>query len=401
MAAVGGAAALIFVRKAYRIVQEMAHKSTENVEETQTFGADPVESFITPQQFVEEQAGRMESNEGPLLIASCRDGNYMARRVVDKYEELVKRTGNSAEVLFLENIDREFTDTETGVRLNNHVGGADVFIFQALLSPPSGRTVNNNYMALLLAARGFREHGANRITAVLPYLTYARQDKPTKFQREPTTAKLMADLSRAAGIDRVIAWHPHSNQIHGFYADMPVNMLDPQTMFVVEYDDLKNRSDVIAVAPDAGATKMILHFSRRMGINSAIASKYRPQQEEAVITDIIGDFRGKKTAIVLDDMMSSGNTIFELVQKLVNEKGIEHVFIGASHNLCLPGTRDRLQQLHDDYNLERVTVTNSIPQTQEFEDLDFFHVRCLSEILCRTINRVHYNRSVSHIFQTR
>ncbi|MFW5728082.1 MAG: ribose-phosphate diphosphokinase [Spirochaetota bacterium] len=379
----------------------MARETSSSAEETKTLGADPVESFITPEQFVDEQARRMESNEGPLLIASCRDGNYMALRVVEKYQELVRRTGNDAPVLFLENIDRDFSDTETGVRLPDHVGGADVFIFQALLSPPNGRSVNNNYMALLLAARAFREHGANRITAVLPYLTYARQDKPTKFQREPTAAKLMADLSRAAGIDRVIAWHPHSNQIHGFYADMPVNMLDPQTMFTVEYAEFRNRSDVITVAPDAGATKMILHFSRKMGVNSAIASKYRPQQEEAVITDIIGDFRQKKTAIVLDDMISSGNTIFELVQKLVDEKGIERVFIGASHNLCLPGTRGRLQQLHDGYNLERVTVTNSIPQTAEFEELPFFHVRCLSEILCRTINRVHYNRSVSHIFQTR
>ena len=370
-------------------------------EETRSFGADPIESFITPRQFVDEQAGRMESNEGPLLIASCRAGDYMARRVVGKYNELVQRVENGAEVLAMESIDRDFTDTETGVRLPEHVGGADVFLFQALLSPPSGRTVNNNYMALLLAARAFREHGANRITAVLPYLTYARQDKPTKFQREPTAAKLMADISKTAGIERVIAWHPHSNQIHGFYADMPVNMLDPQTMFTVEYDEFRNRSDVIAVAPDAGATKMILHFSRQMGVNSAIASKYRPQQEEAVITDIIGDFRQKKIAIVLDDMISSGNTIFELVQKLVEEKGVERVLIGASHNLCLAGTRDRLQQLHEDYNLERVTVTNSIPQTQEFEDLPFFHVRCLSEILCRTINRVHYNRSVSHIFQTR
>lgn len=379
----------------------MAPYEQEKPEETQTFGADPIESFITPEQFVHEQAGRMESNEGPLLIASCRDGNYMAQRVVSKYNELVAHAGNGSSVAFLENVDREFSDTETGVRLNSHVGGADAFIFQALLSPPSGHTVDNNYMSLFLAARAFREHGANRVTAVIPYITYARQDKPSKFQREPTTAKLMADMARTAGIDRVIAWHPHSNQIHGFYADMPVNMLDPQTMFTVEYEEFKNRSDVIAVAPDAGATKMILHFSRQMGVNSAIASKYRPQQEEAVITDIIGDFRGKKTAIVLDDMISSGNTIFELVQKLVNEKGVERVFIGASHNLCLSGTRDRLQQLHDNYNLERVTVTNSIPQTQEFEDLPFFHVRCLSEILCRTINRVHYNRSVSHIFRTR
>jgi ribose-phosphate pyrophosphokinase len=358
-------------------------------------------SFILPEQFIDEQARRMESNEGQLLIASCRAGNYMARRVVDKYHELMEEHGSEANVDFFENIDQQFTDTESGVRLPGHVGGADVFLFQALLSPPSGSSINNNYLALLIAARAFREHGANRVTAILPYLAYARQDKPTKFQREPTTAKLMADLVKAAGIDRVVAWNPHSTQVHGFYADMPVNMLDPLQMFASEYEQFHGRSDVIAVAPDAGATKMILHFSRRMEVNSAIASKYRPQQEEAVITDIIGDFRGKKIAIVLDDMIASAGTMFELVQKLVEEKGIEEIHMGASHNLCLPNTAERLMELHENYNLKSVTVTNSIPQTPEFEELPFFHVRCLSEIFCRTINRVHYDRSVSAIFQTR
>ncbi|MFO8065913.1 MAG: ribose-phosphate diphosphokinase [Spirochaetota bacterium] len=358
-------------------------------------------SFVLPEQFVEEQTRRMESNEGQLLIASCRDGNYMARRVVDKYHSIMKAHGSTAELEFFENIDREFSDTETGVKLPHHVGGADVFLFQALLSPPSGRSINNNYLSLLIAARAFREHGANRVTAILPYVAYARQDKPTKFQREPTTAKLMADLSKTAGIDRVVAWNPHSNQIHGFYADMPVNMLDPLQMFAAEYAQFHGRSDVIAVAPDAGATKMIMHFSRRLEVNSAIASKYRPQQEEAVITDIIGDFRKKKVAIVLDDMIASAGTMFDLVQKLVEEKGVEEVHMAASHNLCLPQTAKRLQELHDSFNLRSVTVTNSIPQTKEFEDLPFFHVRCLSDIFCRTINRVHYDRSVSAIFQTR
>jgi ribose-phosphate pyrophosphokinase len=366
--------------------------NTEHTEES---------SFIYPRQFIEEQARRMESTEGQLLIASCRDGSYMAQRVVDKYRELLGDQDDSTGLVFLDNIDREFTDSETGVRLANHVGGADVFLFQALLDPSTPHSANNNYLSLLIAARAFREHGANRITAVLPYLTYARQDKPTKFMREPTTAKLMADLSKGAGIDRVVAWHPHSNQIHGFYADMPVNMLDPLTMFNAEFREFAGRDDVIAVAPDAGATKFIMHFSRELQINSAIASKYRPSQEEAVITDIIGDFRGKKIAIVLDDIVSSAGTMGELIHQLVDEKGIEEVYMGASHNLCLPGTRERLIELHEQYNLQRVVVTNSIPQTPEFEELSFFHVRCLSDILCRTINRIHYNRSVSGVFRSR
>jgi len=357
--------------------------------------------FVLPEQFLAEQARRVESNQGQLLIASCRDGTYMAERVVERYRRFLSEAGSNAEVTFLSNIDTQFSDTETGVRLAQHVGGADVFLFQALLSPVSGRSANDNLFSFLIAARAFREHGANRVTAVLPYLTYARQDKPTKFMREPTTAKLMADLSTAAGVDRVIAWDPHSNQIHGFYASMPVSMLDPLTMFSAEFAEFRGRNDVIAVAPDAGATKMIMHFAREMELDSAIASKFRPNQEEAVITDIIGDFRGKRIALVIDDMIASAGTVQDLVSKLVREKGIEEIYMGASHNLCLKDTRQRLQRMHEQFHLRKVIVTNSIPQTPEFEELSFFEVRCLSEALCRTINRVHYNRSVSEIFLPR
>ncbi len=363
--------------------------------------ADSERSFIFPEQYLEERSLRLESKQGPLLIASCTSGTYMAEQVVKEYGQMLARTGESEQLLFLKDVDRDFTDTETLVRLEQHVGGGDVFLFQSLLAPDEGYQVNNNYLKLLIAARAFREHGAHRITAVLPYLTYTRQDKPTKFQREPTTAKLMADLARTAGIDRVIAWNPHSTQIHGFYADLPVNMLDPLTHFNEEFAEFRGRDDVIAVAPDAGATKLILHFSREMDLNSAIASKHRPQAEQATITDIIGDFRGKKTAIVLDDMVASAKTVVELIRELVEHKGIQEVYMAASHNLCLPGTRERLEMLHRDYNLKRLVVTNSIPQTDEFTSLPFFEVRSLAPVFCHTINRVHYDRSVSEVFRQR
>ncbi len=355
-------------------------------------------SFISPEQYFQELSVRMESNQGRLLIASCRAGTYMADRVVENYRKHLQEIESKADVLYLRDIDRQFSDSETMVRLDTHVGGYDVFVFQSLLDPTNQYAVNDNYIAFLIAVRAFREHGANRITGVLPYLTYARQDKPTMFQREPTTAKLMADLARVAGVNRLIAWDPHSSQLHGFYGDTPVSMLSPVSTFCKEFAEFQNRDDVIAVAPDAGATKLVMHVSRLMGIRSAVASKYRPEQEEAVITDIIGDFRKKKVALVLDDMISSGGTIYDLVRKLVAEKGIEEVHLGASHNLCLPGTRDRLQELHENYSLKHVFVTNSIPQSPDFTELAFFREYCLSDILSRVVNRVHYNRSVSELF---
>ena len=122
-------------------------------------------------------------------------------------------------------------------------------------------------------------------------------------------AKLMADLSIEAGIDRLVTWHPHSDQLRGFYGSTPVEMLDPLPLFLNEFRHLRGRDEVIVVAPDAGASKLITYLGRGLNLNCAIASKYRPRAEEAVITEVIGDFSGKRVALVIDDMISSGGTI--------------------------------------------------------------------------------------------
>ncbi|MCF6159243.1 MAG: ribose-phosphate pyrophosphokinase [wastewater metagenome] len=353
--------------------------------------------FFTPERFAQEQVQKMEPPRGRLLFAGCRSSTYLLTRIVNRYKELLVKGGSKNDILHLENIDKQFSDTETCVRLDTHVSGYDVFLFQALFDPIASRSVDQNYMTLLIAARTFREHGANHITAVLPYLAYARQDKPTRFKREPTTARLMADLSIEAGIDRLITWAPHSNQTHGFYANISTNLLDALPLFIEEYRRFQDHDDVIAVAPDAGISKFVGHFGRVLNLKCAIGSKYRPRPEEAEISEVIGDFTGKTTAIVLDDMISSGGTVYAIIKKLVEEKGIQDVYLGISHNLCNERAYNYLKDLHKNYHLKEMIVTNSIPQTDEFQSLPFVSVKCLSDILCRTINRVHFNRSVNEL----
>jgi len=355
-------------------------------------------AFLTPEMLAQEQSRRMVSPRGTLLMAGCASGSYLSSSVVERYDALLAEAGSDDRVTHIDQIDRRFTDGETCVRLDKHVSGYDVFLFQALFDPTSDLTIDQNYMAFLIAARAFREHGARYVTGVLPYLAYARQDKPTKFTREPTTAKLLADLALEAGIDRLVVWDPHCDQIRGFYGSTPVHMLESLTLFIEEFEDLRDREDVIVVAPDAGASKFVTHFGRALNLKCAIASKYRPRPEEVVISEIIGDFAGKRVAVVLDDMISGGGTICALVEKLVDEKGIEEVHLGVSHNLCVGKARERLSELRSDYYLQRVVVTNSIPQTDEFRSLPFVTVKCLSDTLSRTINRIHYNRSVSQVF---
>jgi len=376
------------------------HFSTFGKEATVSHRQDreTAKAFLSPERFAREQTRKMISPRGQLVIAACRNGSELSSHVVSRYEQLLAEQDSGNHLVHLVDIDSRFSDTETVVRLAQHVGGSDVYLFQALLDPRSGAPIDQNYMAFLIAARAFREHGANHVTGVLPYVAYARQDKPTKFTREPTTAKLMADLSVEAGIDRLIGWHPHSDQIRGFYGGIPVHMLEGLTLFEDEFERFAGREDVVAVAPDAGAGKLVTHFARDLKLTSAIASKFRPAPEKAEISEIIGDFAGKTTAVILDDMISSGGTIYALVRKLVEEKGIRTVHLGVSHNLCMEVARERLADMHERCGLEEMVVTNSIPQTDAFGELPFVRIRCLSDVLARTINRVHYNRSVSEVF---
>jgi ribose-phosphate pyrophosphokinase len=186
--------------------------------------------------------------------------------------------------------------------------------------------------------------------------------------------------------------------IHGFYGHVPIINLESMALFSSVYQRFKNRQDVILVAPDAGASKFVTYVGRILNLNCAIASKDRPVKEEVVVSEVIGDFSAKRVAIILDDMISSGGTVYELVKKLVTEKGIEEVYLGISHNLCMELAYQRLIELYEHYHLKELVITNSIPQTERFRSLPFISIFCLSDILARVINRIHYNRSISDLF---
>lgn len=333
------------------------------------------------------------SPRGKLVIAACAPARYLAHFIVASLNEELARDDKDNPIPYLNDIDFRFSDSEIGVRLNMDVSGCDVFLLQALYDPGRGEPVSENYLALCIATRAFREWGAHKITAILPYLAYARQDKPTRFQREPTTAKLMADLLIASGIDRLVTWHPHYQQIHGFYSGIPVDVLEPLNYFTDLFAEYKGKEDVVLVAPDVGVSKFVTHLGRMLDLQVAIAAKYHPEQEQSEISQIIGDLADKRIALVIDDMISSGGTIHEVVTKLVKDYQIEQVMVAVSHNLCSQTAYDRLLELHEDYHLQQLMVTNSIPQTDTFKQLPFMTVHNLSGALTRTIKQIHYDRS--------
>jgi ribose-phosphate pyrophosphokinase len=180
------------------------------------------------------------TSRGRLLIASCRSGVEMAALVVERLRKLRIKSGSEDDLIYLDNVDGQFSDSEIFARLSQDVSDGDVYLFQALLDPISGPSVDQNYMAFLIAIRAVREWGANHVTGILPYLAYERQDKPTLYEREPAKANLLADIS--------------------------------------------------IVAPDAGASKFVSRIGRELDLNVATASKYRPRPEEATIQEVVGDF---------------------------------------------------------------------------------------------------------------
>jgi ribose-phosphate pyrophosphokinase len=356
------------------------------------------DAFITPEKYLKRQSAELESAEGKLLIACLQPAKYLADEVVRIYRDRLRKENSAADLIYLDDIEKQFSDGETCIELRHNVRGSDVFLFQSIFSPSSGFDVNHNYLSFYIACRTFKEHGAKTITGVLPYLAYARQDKPTKFKREPTTARLMADLSISAGLDRLTAWDPHSSQIRGFYGTKTLVMLEPLSFLLNYFTAFEGKDDVIAVSPDAGGAKLVTHFARAMNIQSAVASKFRPHPEAVEISEIIGNFTGKKSAVILDDMIGSAGTVQAVSKILAREKGIEAIYLAASHNLCSNKAYERLIEMHEQYNLRHVYVTDSIPQQKRFTDLPFFTVYSIGSDLALTINRIHFNSSVSEVF---
>ncbi len=360
---------------------------------------DGLHPFLRPSS----EQGEERSSRGKLLIASCRSGEPLARETADCYDKRLKSAGCSHAAFCLHHVDFTFPDTETCVRLEETVNGCDVFLFQSLFDPTSGRTVDQNYMSFLLAVRAFRENGARHVTGVLPYLSYARQDKATPWKREPVSSRLMAELSVEAGMDRLITWHPHCDQVKGFYGRIPVHMLDPLLYFTETFERDEKNPGAIVVAADEGVSGLATSLSRELKVSGAIAPKVRLSPDQVHIPGgIIGDFTGKTRALIVDDMISGGGTMETLIRKLAEQTGNKkmEIQIAASHNLCLPAACERLQKIGKEFRLEAITVTNSIPQTDTFRELPFARIYSISDQLCRVINRIHFEGSVSEIFRT-
>lgn len=277
-----------------------------------------------------------------------------------------------------------FSDGEIRIRVEENVRGADVFVVQSCCNP-----VNDSIMEMLIMIDALKRSSANRITAVIPYFGYARQDRKDQ-PRVPISAKLVADIITTAGADRVLTMDLHASQIQGFF-NIPVDNLYALPV-LMEYITKRKISDVVVVSPDAGGVERARAFAKRLQANLAIIDKRREGPNQAQVMNIIGDVQGK-SALLLDDMIDTAGTIVQGAHACM-EKGAREVWAGCSHGVLSGAALERLQQSC----LGEVLVTDSIPLRGKEKQCPKLKVLSVAPLFGEAIRRIHEDESVSSLF---
>ncbi|WP_017872680.1 ribose-phosphate diphosphokinase [Candidatus Caldatribacterium saccharofermentans] len=280
-----------------------------------------------------------------------------------------------------------FPNGEIRVRIEESVRGCDVFVIQPT-SPPA----NDHLMELLIMIDALHRASAERITAVIPFYGYCKQDRKTKG-REPISAKLVANLLVTAGADRILTMDLHAGQIQGFF-DIPVDNLAAQSL-LARYFASKNLENVVVVSPDVGGTARARNFANRLGVDLAVIDKHRPSYSEVMVMNVIGDVKGR-TAIIVDDLIDTAGTLVEGAEALL-ERGAREVYACATHPLFSEPALDRIRESA----IKEVVVTNTIHLDKE--ELarrvgDKVKVLSVAPIFAEAIKRIHGERSVSELF---
>jgi len=277
-----------------------------------------------------------------------------------------------------------FSDGETRVEINENVRGMDVFIIQSSCPP-----VNVTLMELLIMIDAMKRASADRITAVIPYYGYARQDRKVA-PRAPITAKLIADLITTAGAHRVLSMDLHAGQIQGFF-NIPVDNLFA-TPVLLEYMKKNFQNDIVIVSPDTGGVERARAFASRLGANLAIIDKRREGPNEAQVMNIIGHVRDKKV-IILDDMIDTAGTVVSAVSAL-KEAGAVEVSVCATHPVLSGPAIERLEKS----DIKEVIVTDTIPMNDAALACKCIKVLSVASLLSEAVRRIYYNDSISSLF---
>ena len=311
---------------------------------------------------------------GTLKIVSGRSHPTLAR-------EICEILGVEPAKLSLYN----FSDGENYVQIDENVRGADVFVIQ-----PTSTPVNDSLMELLIMLDAFKRSSASRVTAVIPYYGYARQDRKNK-PRVPITSKLVADLLSTAGASRILTMDLHAPQIQGFF-NIPVDHLFAGPV-IVGYLKTLELEDLTIVSPDAGGVERARAYAKQLGAGLAIVDKRRIAKNQTEVMHIIGEVEGQNVFVV-DDIVDTAGTLIHTVEAL-QSRGAKSVSAACSHAVLSGPAIERI----NGSSLERVVVTNTIPTAEKEADCDRLKTLSVGDLLAKAIQRIHDEDSVSSLFR--
>ena len=315
------------------------------------------------------------SDNGRMLVFSGRANPLLAENICKYLDIPLGKT-----------VIRDFSDKEIYVRIEENVRGADVFVIQPTCFPG-----NTNVMELLIMIDALRRSSAKRITSVIPYYGYGRQDRKCE-PRVPITSKLIADLLETAGTDRVLTVDLHAGQIQGFF-NIPVDHLFAMNV-LIDYIRKLNLPNLIVISPDAGGVERARAFAKRLNTSLAIIDKRRDLPNEAKAMNIIGDVEGK-VAFIVDDMIDTAGTLMEATDALLGA-GASEVHACCSHPVLSGPAAERISNSP----LKTVLTTDSIPLGNGLEQNPKIKVLSIAPLLGEAILRIHEETSVSSLFDS-
>lgn len=276
-----------------------------------------------------------------------------------------------------------FSEGEIKVRINEDVRGRDVFIIQSI-SPP----VNDNLMELLILIDALKRSSAYRITAVVPYYGYARQDRKDR-PRVPITAKLVANLLAAAGASRVLTIDLHAGQIQGFF-DIPLDHLFAVNVFVDYFEDHKIKN-LVVVSPDVGGVKMARAYAKRLRADLAVVDKRRVNDQETEVMFIMGEVKGKN-ALIVDDIVATASSLIEAIEAL-KKNGAKDIYAAITHPVLSGPAIERIKNS----KIKKLMVTNTIPVPKN-KLISQIKILSIAPLLAEAIKRIHSEESISVLF---
>ena len=299
--------------------------------------------------------------------------------------ELATRITEYLDLELGERVIKDFSDGEVWVKFGENIRGVDVFLVQPTVAPAG------NLMELLIMIDAARRASAARITAVIPYFGYARQDRKDQ-PRVAITAKLVANLLTTAGADRILSMDMHATQIQGFF-DIPLDHLYSSSVFI-EYFKAKEIEDLVVVSPDIGATRRSRAYARRMDAPIAIIDKRRPAQNVAEVMNLVGEVEGKNV-ILFDDICDTAGTLVAAADYL-KKFGAKKIYAACTHPILSGNAGEKIAASE----IDEMVVTDTIPLSQKNRQISKIKVLSVAELFGRAIMRIHNEESISSLFDT-